>query len=162
MVGEPERYRRLLGEVAALYDWIEVQLREHGERAGTCSACGACCDFVGYDHLLFVTPPELIYLAEKLNVTRLREMESGRCPYQDGTQCSIHAHRFAGCRIFCCTGDPDFQSELTETALKRLKAICARFDLPYRYADLAKALAAFANDDTCRSAAEPCPDPRAD
>ena len=160
MVGEPERHRRLLGEVGALYDWLEAELRERADRAGTCNACGACCDFVGYDHLLFVTPPELIYLAGKLGVTSLRKMDSGRCPYQEGTKCSIHAHRFAGCRIFCCNGDPDLQSELTETALEKLKEICVRFGLDYRYADLAQALAAFSSD-TCRPAAGPSRDPRA-
>jgi len=159
MVGESERHRRLLGEVAALYEWLEAELREHADQAGQCNACGACCDFVGYDHLLFVTPPELIYLAEKLGVTSLRKVDSGRCPYQEGTKCSIHAHRFAGCRIFCCDGDADFQSALTEAALKRLKAICVRFGLEYRYADLAQALAAFSSD-TCRPAAEPYRDPR--
>ena len=159
MVGEPERHRRLLEEVAALYDWIEAQLRANADRAGQCQACGKCCDFVGYDHLLFVTPPELIYLADKLNATSLEQMDAGRCPYQHGTKCSVHAHRFAGCRIFCCGRDSDFQSELTETALKRLKAICERFQVPYRYADLAKALAAFSSD-TCQSAAEPCPEDR--
>jgi Fe-S-cluster containining protein len=162
MVGESERYSRLIGEVAALYDWIDAQLREHGDLAGPCQACGDCCDFVGYDHLLFVTPPELIYLAEKLKATSLRKMDSGRCPYQDGTKCSIHPYRFSGCRIFCCSGDSDFQSRLTEAALKKLKALCERFGLSYRYADLAKALAAFSSSlDTCRPAAEPFPDPRA-
>ena len=161
MVGEPERHRRLLAEVAALYDWIDAQLGEHREEAGRCHACGDCCDFVGYDHLLFVTPPELIYLAEKLDATSLRKMDSGRCPYQEGTKCGIHLHRFSGCRIFCCAGDGEFQSQLTEAVLKRLKAICGEFGIPYRYADLATALAAFASD-TCRSATEPSPDPRAD
>ncbi len=160
MVGESQRHRRLLAEVAALYDWIDSQLKEHADAAGQCNACGACCDFVGYDHVLFVTPPELIYLAAQLDVTRLEPMETGRCPYQKGTQCSIHGHRFAGCRIFCCNGDDDFQSELTETALQRLKAICARFQRPYRYADLAKALADFTGD-TCPPAAGPCPEDRA-
>jgi len=161
MVGESERHRRLLGEVAALYDWIEAELRAHPDQAGTCNACGKCCDFVGYDHLLFVTPPELIYLAEKLEVTSLREMDSGCCPYQDGTQCAVHAHRFTGCRIFCCTGDSAFQGQLTEAALKKLKAICVRFGLEYRYADLARALTAFSSDHISRSAAESDPDPRA-
>ena len=160
MVGEPERHRRLIEEVAALYEWIEAQLRQNAGQAGRCKGCGACCDFVGYDHLLFVTPPELIYLAEKLNTERFAPMTSGRCPYQEGTECSVHAHRFSGCRIFCCSGDAEFQSELTEAALKRLKAICERFEIPYRYADLAKALARFSND-TCRSAGGPCPEDRA-
>jgi Fe-S-cluster containining protein len=159
MVGESERHRRLLGEVAALYDWIEAELAEHADQAGQCKACGDCCDFVGYDHLLFVTPPELIYLAEKLKAASLKKLDSGRCPYQDGTKCSIHPHRFSGCRIFCCSGDAEFQSTLTEAALKRLKAICERFGLPYRYADLAQSLAAFSSD-TCRSAEEPCPEDR--
>jgi len=160
MVGESERYRRLLGEVASLYDWIDGQITEHADLAGRCKACGDCCDFVGYDHLLFVTPPELIYLAQKLKVPTLEPMDSGRCPYQDGTKCGVHAHRFSGCRIFCCSGDADFQSQLTETALKRLKAICERFQLPYRYADLARALATFSSD-TCRPAAGPYPEDRA-
>lgn len=156
MVGEPQRHRRLLEDVAALYDWIDAQLAQNADRAGRCGACGKCCDFDAYDHLLFVTPPELIYLAERLKVDRLKTMDAGRCPYQGVAECSVHAHRFSGCRIFCCTGDAGFQSELTEAALKRLKAICARYEIPYRYADLKTALAAQASD-TCRSAAEPCP-----
>jgi len=159
MVGEPHRRRRLGEDVAALYDWIDAQLAQHADRAGHCEACGKCCDFDAYDHLLFVTPPELIYLLENLNADGLKQMESGRCPYQQGTKCSVHEQRFAGCRIFCCTGDADLQSELTEAALKRLKAICERYEIPYRYADLATALAARASD-TCRSAGEPCPEDR--
>ena len=156
MVGEPQRRRRLVEEVAALYDWIDAQLAQHAERAGHCEACGKCCDFAAYGHLLFLTPPELIYLLEKLNTDKVKLMTGGRCPYQDETKCSVHKHRFAGCRIFCCTGDASFQSELTEAALKKLKAICERYEIPYRYADLATALAAHASD-TCRSAGEPCP-----
>jgi len=159
MVGEHERRRRLLEEVAALYEWIDTQLAQNARQAGQCQGCGDCCDFVGYDHLLFVTPPELIYLAEKLEAKRLAPMTSGRCPYQEDAKCTVHAHRFSGCRIFCCRGDAEFQSELTEAALKKLKGICERFKIPYRYADLEKALAAFAND-TCRSAEEPCPEDR--
>lgn len=159
MVGEHERRGRLGEDVAALYDWIDAQLAQNPDRAGMCAACGKCCDFDAYDHLLFVTPPELMYLAEGLDAGRLKEMDSGRCPYQEGTKCTVHAHRFSGCRIFCCAGDASFQSELTEAALKKLKAICARYEIPYRYADLARALAAHASD-TCRSAEAPCREER--
>jgi Fe-S-cluster containining protein len=160
MVGKPEGHRRLIAEVAALYEWIDAQLGRDHARAGQCSACGACCNFAAYDHLLFVTPPELIYLAERLGVESLARMTGGQCPYQEGTRCGVHRHRFAGCRIFCCHGDAEFQSELTEATLQRLKAMCERFAVPYHYADLATALAAFSTD-TCRSAAEPCPEDRA-
>lgn len=159
MVGEPEGRRRLLAEVAALYEWIEAQWQREPGRAGRCNACGACCDFPAYDHRLFVTPPELIYLAAKLDVARLKPMPGGRCPYQQDRRCTIHKHRFAGCRIFCCTGDPAFQSDLSEAALKRLKSLCEEFQIPYRYQDLPTALSTFApgSPGTCRSAGRPDP-----
>lgn len=143
MVGEPAGRRRLLEAVAALYDWIQTQLRLSAGRAGRCNACGACCDFPAYGHRLFVTPPELIYLAARLNVDRLEPMPGGRCPYQRDNLCTIHEHRFAGCRIFGCRGDAGFQSDLSEAALGRLKSLCEEFQIPYRYCDLPAALNAF-------------------
>lgn len=161
MVGEPERYRRVVAEVAVLYDWIDTQLQQDPDLAGQCASCGACCDFVSYDHLLFVTPPELIYLATKLDTARLKQMTYDRCPYQEEEQCTIHRHRFSGCRIFCCEGDPEFQAELTETVLRKLKAICEKYAIPYQYADLGTALESFSVS-TCQSAAGPCPEDRKD
>jgi Fe-S-cluster containining protein len=140
MVGAPEGFRRLVEEVAAVYDWIEARQKEAPDRAGRCQGCGACCDFPAYDHRLFVTPPELIYLAAKLGVQKLKAMPTGRCPYQQGAACTVHEHRFAGCRIFCCGGDSEFQSGLSEEALRRLKVLCEEFGVPYHYQDLAVAL----------------------
>lgn len=144
MVGLPEGHRRLVEEVANAYAWIESQQRREQHRAGSCNACGACCDFPVYGHRLYVTPPELIYLAAKLNTDRLASMPGGRCPYQQDNRCTIHEHRFAGCRIFTCRGDPVFQAELTEAALKQLKRLCEAFRIPYRYQDLPTALNTFA------------------
>jgi hypothetical protein len=144
MVGEPERRRRLVAAVAALYEWLDEQLRQNAARAGRCAACGACCDFAAYDHRLFVTPPELIFLAARLNAAKLEPMLSGRCPYQQDGRCTVHEHRFAGCRIFCCHGAAGFQNDLNETVLRRLKALGEEFRVPYRYQDLATALGTFA------------------
>jgi Fe-S-cluster containining protein len=160
MVGEPERHRRIVAEVADLYGWIDAQLKQNPAGAGSCAACGVCCDFPAYDHRLFVTPPELVYLAAKLNARHLKATPDGRCPYQQNQRCSIHEHRFAGCRIFCCKGDSAFQSELSEATLKRLKTICEHYGIAYRYQDLPATLDAFATD-TCRSAGGPCPADRA-
>jgi Fe-S-cluster containining protein len=151
MVGEPERHRRVVAEVERLYGWLDSQLKRDLRRAGSCAACGACCDFAEYGHRLFVTPPELMYLATKLDVAQRKPMPGGRCPYQQDSLCTVHEYRFATCRIFCCKGDADFQSGLSEAALKRLKAICERLEVAYRYQDLPTALAAFVTD-TCRSA----------
>jgi len=140
MVGEPEGHGRLVEVVASIYEWIAEQLRRQSGRVGRCNACGACCDFPSYGHRLFVTPPELIYLAATLNVDRLLPMPTGRCPYQQDNQCTIHEHRFAGCRIFTCHGDSAFQSDLSEAALKRLKGLCEELRIPYRYQDLPTAI----------------------
>jgi Fe-S-cluster containining protein len=143
MVGEPEGHRRLLEEVTALYGWIDARQKHDSSRAGRCRACGACCDFTAYDHRLYVTVPELMYLADRLGTRTLRPMHDGRCPYQQGSICTVHAHRFASCRIFTCDGDPDFQSGLSEEVLRRLKVLSEEGGIPYRYRDLATALAAF-------------------
>ncbi|RPJ20611.1 MAG: hypothetical protein EHM35_19245 [Planctomycetaceae bacterium] len=143
MVGAPERHRRLIAEMADLYEWIDARLKEDPDRAGQCDACGTYCDFPTYDHRLYVTPPELTYLAAKLNATTLKPMPAGRCPYQQGSSCTVHEHRFAACRIFCCRGDSAFQSDLSEAVLKRLKAICERLEVPYHYQDLPAAIETF-------------------
>jgi Fe-S-cluster containining protein len=157
--------------VAEIYNWLEVQVRRCSELAGACKSCGNCCDFDGFDHRLFVTTPELMYLtanlgavltaetaesAEKkdknkdkikrgdntknLDAEKIRPMLTSRCPYNIGGKCTVYEYRFAGCRIFCCNADADFQSRLSESALKKLKLICTEFQIPYRYTDLASAL----------------------
>jgi Fe-S-cluster containining protein len=140
MVDRSERHRRIIERVDALYRRIDSELGRDAELAGSCKACGKCCDFDAYDHRLFVTPPELIYLAAGLGQSELKPMTTGRCPYNEHSRCTVHEHRFAGCRIFCCTGNADFQSDLTEEVLKELKAICTEFEVPYRYMDLHTAL----------------------
>jgi len=131
---------KILRKVAEIYNWIEQQLGVNGELAGRCDACGKCCDFDAFEHRLFVTVPELMYLAAKLNVDDLKPMLTGRCPYNIDGKCTVYKYRFAGCRIFCCKADADFQNSLSESALEKLKAICLEFEVPYRYTDLATAL----------------------
>ncbi len=127
-------------EVAEIYNWIDKQLCDNRDLAGRCNACGKCCDFGAFDHRLFVTVPELMYLAAYLNVDNLLPMPTGRCPYNIDGKCTVYEYRFSGCRIFCCRGDVDFQSSLSEAALEKLKSICLKFEIPYRYTDLACAL----------------------
>ena len=131
---------QLLEKVAEIYDWLELQKNNHPDLAGQCKACGKCCNFAEFDHRLFVTTPELIYLTENLGGKNLKPMTSGRCPYNIKGKCAVYENRFAGCRIFCCQGDRDFQSSLSEQVLKRFKLICEDFAIGYQYMDLATAL----------------------
>jgi len=142
MVAEPTAKSRLLKRVAEIYNWLDSQIRQYSDLAGVCDACGKCCDFDGqaFDHRLFVTTPELIYLAANLDAENIKPMPSARCPYNIDGKCTIYEYRFAGCRIFCCQADADFQSRLSESALRKFKSLCTEFQIPYRYTDLATAL----------------------
>ncbi|MHC4571132.1 MAG: YkgJ family cysteine cluster protein [Planctomycetota bacterium] len=148
MVVRQQAYNRLLKRVAEIYGWLDLQIGESIHLAGVCDACGECCDFAQLDHRLFVTTPELMYLAANLSNENIKSMPTSRgstslttgCPYNEGGQCTIYEYRFAGCRIFCCKADADFQSRLSESALKKFKSLCTEFQIPYRYTDLATAL----------------------
>jgi Fe-S-cluster containining protein len=143
MVAGCKANTRLLRKVAEIYNWLDSQIRENSALAGVCDVCGRCCDFKGFDHRLFITPPELIYFAAKVGAENIKPMTDNRCLYQIDDKCTVYKFRFAGCRIFCCKGDADFQSRLSETALKKFKSICEQFQISYRYIDLPAALNSF-------------------
>lgn len=140
MVAECEANARIIEQVADVYRWLEDQRRNYAALTGRCKACGKCCDFDRFDHRLYVTSPELIFLTAHLEDKNIKPMPDNRCPYQIDGKCSVYEYRMAGCRIFCCNGDSDFQGKLSELALSKFKAICMEFQIPYRYTDLAGAL----------------------
>ncbi len=145
MVAGSKAKSELLNRVAEIYDWLDEQIRLSGDLVGRCDSCGRCCDFEAFDHRLYVTLPELMYLAANLGAENVRPMPDSRCPYHLICQCTVYKYRFAGCRIFSCKGDADFQSGLSESALKKFKSICTEFNIPYRYTDLATALNGYAS-----------------
>ena len=136
--------RRIVNKVREIYGRLDSQTRDQTNLAGACRACGKCCDFGEFDHRLFVTPPELMYLSAEMGTEGIMPMPTSRCPYNIDGKCTVYEHRFAGCRIFCCKGDADFQSKLSESALEKLKSLCTEFEIPYRYTELAGALNSFA------------------
>lgn len=135
-----KRNDQIVARVGEIYNWIEAQQIDNNGLAGQCDACGKCCDFEQYGHRLFVTTPEMIYFVEKLGLQNLKQIAGGRCCYQVDGKCSVHPYRFSGCRIFCCKGSTTFQSELTESALSKFKALCNELHIPYRYVELPVAL----------------------
>jgi hypothetical protein len=130
----------LLDRVRQIYDQIDTAGKNSPALAGKCSACGKCCSFESFGHRLYITPPELQYLAHHIGSENLKPMTNGCCPYNVKGKCIVYNYRFASCRIFCCTGDKDFQSQLTESILTQLKKLCRDFAVPYKYMELATAL----------------------
>jgi Fe-S-cluster containining protein len=153
MVAGCRTNKRLLERVARIYKWLDAQIHDNNQLTGQCKACGKCCDFGEpapgldqvFDHRLFITPPELMYLtamrqAANLGAVKIKPMPANRCPYNVGGKCTVYEYRFAGCRIFYCNADVDFQSKLSESSLEKFKFLCAEFQIPYHYIDLATAL----------------------
>ncbi len=130
----------LIDQVHQIYKEIESSLRTSPDLAGKCNCCGKCCDFKSFDHLLYVTPPEIEYLALHIGAENIKPMTEGICPYNEKGKCTVYDYRFSGCRIFCCQGDKEFQSQLTESTLTDLKQLCLKFEMPYSYRQLSEVL----------------------
>ena len=146
MVAQFKVNPRLTAKIAEIYNRLDSKIRGKLQSAQKCSSCGKCCNFAKFDHHLFITTPEMMYLAAKLSPENIKPMTTAICPYNSNGECTIYQHRFAGCRIFHCTANADFQSKLTESTLKELKSVCADFQIPYRYTKLATALNNFTSD----------------
>lgn len=130
--------QEIIREVKQIYDWLNSQTENNIPEK--CDSCGQCCDFIAYDHRLYVTVPEIIFLAANLNVDTLKSMQTGLCPYNENGKCTVHLYRFAGCRIFNCKANEDIQSQLSEETLKKFKELCEKYIIPYRYMELSSAL----------------------
>ncbi len=130
----------IIDEVEKIYNWIDRQIKANVTENDRCDGCGKCCDFEKFGHKLYITSPELIYFKMRIGANNLKTMPTGICPYQVDNKCTVHAHRFAGCRIFFCKADEDFQSKLSEEAILKFKKICKDRDIPYEYTELARSL----------------------
>jgi len=142
---------KITNKVAEIYNRLDSHIRKQNLH---CRACGKCCDFDSFGHRLFVTTAELIYLTENLPPEEIKPMTTSRCPYNEEGKCTIRDFRFAACRIFFCSADPNLQSRLTEDVLRKLKSLCITEAIPwgtpnakegvwgplYRYTDLKTAL----------------------
>ena len=132
----------------ALYAELDADIAARGP---TCWQSGRCCRFARFDHRLYVTGLEIAWFLEqrpvaaqseirnqKSEITALPILHDGveACPYQRDNLCTTHAIRPLGCRIFFCQqGTEQWQQELYETYLARLRRLHDEHGLPYRYMD---------------------------
>ena len=125
---------RILAQMHELYLNLDNTI---AAAAAQCDNCGKCCDFGSFGHRLYVTTLEILYFLNGRNPNKLQSIPKGRCPYQLPTGCDMRNHRPAGCRIFYCNSlDADYQNELTEQVLNRLRQMHQSLGAVYYYADL--------------------------
>lgn len=141
-------------EVCARLEAIYADVAEATRRrAPRCDASGRCCHFEAYGHRLYVTGLEAAYTVSRttaasgaqpapspgrvLSLAVVQESrERGDCPYLSGTLCTVHQVKPLACRTFYC--DPtsvQWQQDLTEASLRRVRTLHDEFEIPYRYAE---------------------------
>ena len=113
-------------------------------RGPTCWQSGKCCNFQAYGHRLYVTALEIAWFLRQagppaqetpagLSLPQFQP-DTPTCAYQIDGLCSTHAVRPLGCRVFFCQqGTEQWQNELYESFLTRLRELHDQHTLPYRY-----------------------------
>lgn len=128
----------LCAELEAVYD----EVRRETERVKPlCVASGRCCRFEEHGHRLYVTGLEAAYtlarLPSELTALALDEARAaGGCPFQIEKLCTVHAIKPLGCRTYYCDESAqEWQKDLTERMLGKVRAIHERHGLEYRYGE---------------------------
>jgi hypothetical protein len=119
--------------VRALYREADAAVAAAGP---VCEASGRCCRFKEYGHVLFLSNLEAaVLLADAPPYDK--PVSPDFCPFQKDKLCTAREPRPLGCRIYHC--DPSYQeigNQITETFLKKLKALADAHGVEWRYAPL--------------------------
>jgi hypothetical protein len=122
-------------DLLALYKEVDAEIAAENPR---CDLSGRCCRFTEYGHTLFLSAAE----AEPLfSVEPEASDDRGECPYQIAGRCTARDRRPLGCRIYFC--DPryaDRMIEISESAVRRLKALHDGWGKPWDYRPLERFL----------------------
>ena len=119
--------------VRAVYAEVDAAV---AAAAPVCEGSGRCCRFTEYGHTLFLSRFEADILLEAAPAYATPVTRDG-CPFQVGGLCTAREPRPLGCRIYFC--DPAYAetgNAITETAVKRLKALADEFGAGWEYAPL--------------------------
>jgi len=123
-----------LAALAALYAELDAELPRW---SFTCSASGACCDFDAYGHRLYVSTLEAEHFFREAPAQRAND-DPRQCPaWGPDRLCKARSARMLGCRTYYCPPYPQgVPQDLHEVYDARIKALHARFGIPYRYRDI--------------------------
>jgi len=130
-------------ELESVYAYAAAAIESRGP---ACWASGRCCNFDAAGHRLYTTGLEAAYAIAKLaevpaapalTAAALEEaIARGGCPFQVDNLCGVHTIKPLGCRVyFCDRSAQEWQMELSERTLARLKSLHERHKIEYRYGE---------------------------
>jgi Fe-S-cluster containining protein len=106
-----------------------------------CDACGECCNFDKFDHVLYATMIEVDYIKRNVLVPQ-KHPSKNICPFLADQKCTIRDHRTLGCRVFYC--NPDYQKnqsqEIYNKYYRKIKDLAQTHGLEWRYAPMLELL----------------------
>lgn len=118
-------------ELENIYKEVDKETSLHKVR---CNACGICCNFKRFDHVLFANILEVEYIIASME-RPLTRLDDGICPFQDKNRCSVHKHRTLGCRVFFCdkTYKRDFAPDIYNKYYQKIKGLTLKYERAWDY-----------------------------
>jgi Fe-S-cluster containining protein len=105
-----------------------------------CNACGTCCHFDEFGHVLYASTIETDYIQKNVKIPSFNP-DKKVCPFLVNNECSIREHRVLGCRVFFC--NPDHKETLQaiyEKYYTMIKDLAIDNEVEWQYAPMMKML----------------------
>jgi len=124
-------------DIKKIYKKLEAELASINPG---CNACGTCCHFDEFGHVLYTSTTETDYIRDNVEIPDF-DPDKNVCPFLVNYECSIREHRALGCRIFFC--NPDYKETLQEIYERYhtiIKDLVVSNDVEWQYAPMLKML----------------------
>lgn len=117
-------------ELKALYSRLGDEIAGLKPR---CDACGMCCNFATFDHVLYASSIEVDYLLKNTPVPDFN-IKNNVCPYLKYKRCSIRDSRMLACRTFYCRDQFKIATQaLHEKYHKLIKELYSKYNKKWKY-----------------------------
>lgn len=121
-----------------LQDIYEELNSDLGLQNVNCDACGKCCDFHAFDHVLYASRIEINYILENINTPLPKFQDNKTCPFMIDRHCTVREFRTLGCRVFFC--DTEYKKDLTQDIYnkyyRKIQELSIKHNLNWEYKPL--------------------------
>jgi Fe-S-cluster containining protein len=123
--------------IKEIYKQLEAELASINPG---CNACGTCCHFDEFGHVLYTSTIETDYIRDNVEIPDF-DSDKNVCPFLVNYECSIREHRALGCRVFFC--NPNHKETLQgiyEKYYTMIKDLAIDNEVEWQYAPMLKML----------------------